>query len=112
MELKNIASQPPTPRQPAPSAGVESGTSGAVQNEAPAPTPASIPNQKSSNLQISGAAKKLLQEATETAAQTAAEASKGDPQAKRLLAKEEAAKERNEPNPATEAKGGNFDLNA
>ena len=42
-------------------------------------------------VQISNAAKALLEEATETPAQTAKEASAGDQQAKKVLAKEEAA---------------------
>ena len=43
-------------------------------------------------VQISSAALAAFQEATETAAQTAKEAGKGDHQAQRLLAKEAAAK--------------------
>ncbi len=43
-------------------------------------------------VQISSAAKAALAEATETSAQTAKEARSGDIQAKKLLAKEEAAK--------------------
>ena len=43
-------------------------------------------------VQISNAAKALLQEATETPAQTAKEANGGDRQAQRLLAKEAAEK--------------------
>ena len=48
--------------------------------------------QQNSNVtvQISNAAKALLVEATETAAQTAKEASAGDQQAKKILAKEAA----------------------
>ena len=44
-------------------------------------------------VQLSSAAQKALQEATETQAQTAKEAGKGDMQAKRLLAKEANTKE-------------------
>jgi hypothetical protein len=43
-------------------------------------------------VQISSAAQQALQEATETAAQTKQEAAKGDQQAVRLLARQEAAK--------------------
>ena len=43
-------------------------------------------------VQVSSAAQAMLQEATETSAQTAKEASAGDHQAQRLLAKEAAAK--------------------
>ncbi|MGO9015884.1 MAG: hypothetical protein ACLQF0_13015 [Dissulfurispiraceae bacterium] len=52
-------------------------------------------SQQNSNVtvQISNAAKALLKEATETPAQTAKEASAGDQQAKKLLAKEAAAAE-------------------
>jgi len=44
-------------------------------------------------VQISSAGQAAFQEATETAAQTAQEAGKGDRQAQKLLAKEQAAKE-------------------
>jgi hypothetical protein len=44
-------------------------------------------------VQLSSAAQAALRETVETPAQTAKEASSGDAQAKRLLAKEEAAKE-------------------
>lgn len=44
-------------------------------------------------VQISSAGKKLFQEATETAAQTAKEAAGGDQQAQRLLKSESAAKD-------------------
>ncbi len=55
-------------------------------------TTQSKPQQNSdATVQISNAAKALLEEVTETPAQTAKEASAGDHQAQRLLAKEEAA---------------------
>ena len=54
-------------------------------------------------VQISSAGKAALQEATETPAQTAQEASKGDAQAQRKLARAAAAEEANE-SPATKAK--------
>jgi hypothetical protein len=59
--------------------------------------------QPKDTVQVSSAAKQALQEATETAAQTAKEAQSGDLQAKRLLAKETAANAAKEPsNPASE----------
>ena len=54
-------------------------------------------------VQISSAGKAALQEATETPAQTAQEASRGDVQAQRKLARAAAAEEANE-SPATKAK--------
>ncbi|HME36297.1 MAG TPA: hypothetical protein VKF84_13760 [Candidatus Sulfotelmatobacter sp.] len=53
----------------------------------PAPQP-SAPD----TVQVSNAAKTLLQETLESSSQTATEASKGDVQAQRLLAREAAAK--------------------
>ncbi len=53
--------------------------------------PTSIP--PAYTVQLSNAAKQALQEATETSAQTSREASQGDMQAKRLLAREAAEKE-------------------
>ena len=55
------------------------------------PTPKAQPPEGDTVTLIS-VAKALAQEATETPAQTAQEASKGDPQAQRLLSKEAAAK--------------------
>jgi len=72
------AVQPSEARQPAP---------------APKPQPAAAPKPQppvTDTLQISAAAK-ALQEITETSAQTAREASSGDVQAQRLLAKQAAA---------------------
>jgi hypothetical protein len=59
--------------------------------------------QPKDSVQISSVAKQALQEATETQAQTAQEARGGDLQAKRLLAKEEAAAAAQQPtaNPAS-----------
>ena len=51
------------------------------------PTESKPQSSSSTTVNISSAAKAALQEATETAAQTAAEASHGDHQAQRLLAK-------------------------
>lgn len=60
-----------------------------VRPRAPAPQPQSVPTD---TVQLSSAAQAALQEALETPAQTAKEAGTGDPQARRLLAKEAAAK--------------------
>ena len=68
---------------------------GATQSK-PQPTP-------TDSVLISSAGKKALQEATETPAQTAQEASRGDVQAQRKLARAAAAEEANE-SPATKAK--------
>jgi hypothetical protein len=57
--------------------------------QTPATSTASIPKD---TVRISVAAQTALQETTETQAQTAKEAGKGDLQAQRLLAKETAAK--------------------
>lgn len=57
--------------------------------KAPAPTAQPVP---SDTVQLSNAAQAALREALETPAQTAKEAGAGDIQAKRLLAKEAAAK--------------------
>lgn len=61
------------------------------------------------SVDISSVAKKMQQEATETAAQTAMEAAKGDKQAKKLLVKEAEAKEQNTPHEKTQDACGNFD---
>jgi hypothetical protein len=61
-----------------------------VRESAPEPRSQSVPRDK---VQLSGAAQSALREASETQAQTAKEAGSGDNQARRLLAKEEAAKE-------------------
>jgi len=60
-----------------------------VRPRAPATPPQSVPTD---TVQLSSAAQAALQEALETPAQTAKEASTGDPQARRLLAREAAAK--------------------
>ncbi|HET6143127.1 MAG TPA: hypothetical protein VFE02_06430 [Candidatus Acidoferrales bacterium] len=57
------------------------------QKPATAQKPAAA-NSPTDTVQISTSAKAILQEATETKAQTAQEAQKGDAQAQRLLAKE------------------------
>ena len=56
------------------------------------PQSISLKSDTTDTVQISSAAKAALQEAMETPAQTAKEAHSGDIQAKKLLAKEEAAK--------------------
>jgi hypothetical protein len=60
-----------------------------VRQQAPEPRPQPVPND---TVQLSSAAQAALREALETPAQTAKEAGTGDMQAKRLLAKEAAAK--------------------
>ena len=62
----------------------------AAKAAAPSRTPSPSP-VVADTVQISNAAKALMQEAIETPAQTAKEAGRGDRQAQRLLAKEEAA---------------------
>jgi len=61
-----------------------------IKATAPESRPRPVPQD---TVQLSGAAQSALREATETPAQTAKEAGSGDMQAKRLLAKQEAAKE-------------------
>ena len=61
-----------------------------VREKAPEPRAQPIPTDQ---VQLSSAAQAALREAVETPAQTAKEAGSGDNQAKRLLAKAEAAKE-------------------
>ena len=56
-------------------------------------SPAKPQNNPAATVQISSAGKKLMQEATETAAQTAKEAIGGDQQAQRIIKKEAAAKD-------------------
>ena len=63
----------------------------AIQTQAAAP-PKSTNAPIADTVQISSSASALMQEVQETAAQTAQEAGRGDRQAQRLLAKEEAAR--------------------
>jgi len=70
-----------------PSSGpAKTATPSSVKASSPAPAPAS------DSVQISSVAQAALKESIETPAQTAHEANAGDPQAKRLLAKEAADK--------------------
>jgi hypothetical protein len=62
------------------------------QPTTPKPAPAKPQPAVTDTVQISGSASALMQEAQETAAQTAQEAGKGDMQAQRLLVKEAAAR--------------------
>lgn len=73
---------------------VQAAATNAKQTQPAAPTPAPAKPQPAvtDTVQISSSANALMQEAQETAAQTAQEAGKGDRQAQRLLAKEAAAK--------------------
>jgi hypothetical protein len=63
-----------------------------ASSQAALPTPAPAPTSAKDTVQVSGAAKALLQESQETSAQTAREANSGDQQAIRLQAKRAAAK--------------------
>jgi hypothetical protein len=78
---KPVAATGATPNKPAPQSTSE--------NQKTVP---SKPQVKADSVQISNVGQAALQEATETAAQTAKEARSGDRQAIKLLAKEEAAK--------------------
>lgn len=63
-------------------------TQPAAQSTSAAKEPPTVPKSSPSTIvNISSTGKAALQEATETAAQTAVEASRGDLQAQRLLAK-------------------------
>jgi hypothetical protein len=62
------------------------------------PSPAKTQPSTTDTVQISSSAKAMMQEAQETAAQTAQEAGRGDRQAERLLAKEVAARAQQEGN--------------
>jgi len=66
-----------------------------VRAKAPEPRPQPAP--PAATVQLSSAAQAALREAMETPAQTAKEAGTGDAQAKRLLAKEAAAKAESAP---------------
>jgi len=63
-----------------------------ASQKAPQPQPAAKAPAPKDTVQISTAAQTALQESRETSTQTAQEASRGDRQAARLLAKEAAAK--------------------
>ncbi len=79
---KPVAATGATPTKPAPQSTSENQKA-----------PPSKPSTKTADsVQISNVGQVALQEATETAAQTAKEARSGDRQAIKLLAKEEAAK--------------------
>ena len=91
-----------SPNQPAPQSNPAPQTQAApVQSSEPvsaaasdsqAPSTSQSTHSSSDTVTISSAGQQALQEAKETPAQTAHEASHGDPVAKRLLAKEAAAK--------------------
>jgi hypothetical protein len=70
----------------------------ANQSQSATPVPAPVKPQPATTdtVLISNSAKAMMQEAQETATQTVQEASRGDRQALRLLAKEAAAKAANE----------------
>ena len=79
---------------PAVSASQDVLTKMGTEPTAAEPTPGVKPqNSPAATVQISAAAKKMMQEATETAAQTAKEAAGGDQQAQRLLKSKSAGKD-------------------
>ena len=104
MEMSRISSQTPTPAPSKPTAGAVDGNTEPSKGTNPAASPASSSKPVTDTVQISSAGRKLQQEATETAAQTAKEAAGGDPQAKKLLANQEETKERNSPHSSGESK--------
>jgi len=63
-----------------------------ASSEVALPTPAPAPTSPRDTVEVSSAAKALLQESHETSAQTAREANSGDQQAIRLQAKRAATK--------------------
>jgi hypothetical protein len=78
-----LAAQPATQSKPA---------AQKTSSQAALPTPVPAPTTVKDTVQVSSAAKALLQESQETSAQTAREANSGDQQAIRLQAKRAAAK--------------------
>ncbi|GEM_PF-4543331 len=113
MNISGVSGHPAGPVQQKPTEEVPANNGDAAQGQV-ADAAKSPPPAKDS-VHVSTAAQKMQQEATETAAQTAMEAAKGDGQAKRLLAKEDAAKAESDRKPAPEpqeAKGSNVDVTA
>ncbi len=92
MEVSKVSSQSTVPTKPP--AGPEASGNDEVKGQGQAASPPQAPKPATDTVQISSVAKKMQQEAMETPAQTAVEASKGDVQARRLLAKEEEEQER------------------
>jgi hypothetical protein len=88
MSISISGSSPVSPADPTPPPAAQKASS-EPQTAAPSDTSA-VPQEI---VQLSAAAQSALREATETPAQTAKEAGHGDAQAKRLLAKQAAAKE-------------------
>jgi hypothetical protein len=83
------------PSEPATQAANQSLAKPATQkasSEAPQATPAPAPTSPKDTVQVSSAAKALLQESQETSSQTAREANSGDQQAIRLQARRAATK--------------------
>lgn len=64
----------------------------APRTNTPAPVPARAQPTPTDTVQVSNAARQAVQETIETPAQTSKEAAGGDPQARRLLAREAADK--------------------
>lgn len=99
--LSSISSSTPNPSTPQTAAPLSS-THSADETSPAENTGKSIPstsrasgsaNSTAVSVNISSAAKQALQESTETPAQTAQEAGRGDVQASHLLAKEQLAKQ-------------------
>ncbi len=107
MNISSISGPTPAPVKPKDADGDSDGTK-VKSTEAEGPKSTTQPKD---TVQVSSAAQKLVQESTETPAQTAAEAAKGDGQAKRLQAKEEASKAEAPPKEAV-PKGSNVDVTA
>ncbi len=108
MNISSISGQSAAPIEP-------KAATKADDKDAPQIAAATVTPPAKDTLQAGSAAQKMLQETTETAAQTMQEAGKGDAQAKRLLAKEDAAKSdshANAPSPLQKAKGENVDVHA
>lgn len=98
MEISKLNGQAAAPVQSKPASETKPEANAPASGPAPEAAPAPKAKSAGDTVQISSAAKKLQQEATETAAQTAKEAAGGDPQARKLIAKEDEAKEVRENN--------------
>lgn len=113
MNISGVSGHPAGPVQQKPAEEVPANNGDAPQS--PVADAAKSPPPAKDSVHVSSTAQKMQQEATETAAQTAMEAAKGDTQAKRLLAREDAAKADSEKKPTPEpqeAKGSNVDVTA
>jgi hypothetical protein len=89
----NPVAQTDTTKVVAQAAATQASATNADKPQSAAPQPAPVkPQATTDTVLISNSAKAMMQEAQETAAQTAQEAAKGDHQAQRMLAKEAAAR--------------------